>query len=85
MQSNDLPDGWALQQNELYRKIVFTSFAQAFQFITKMAALAEAVNHHPRWAQNYTKVEVWLTTHDAANTVTEKDIELAICINQLPL
>jgi 4a-hydroxytetrahydrobiopterin dehydratase len=85
MQSNDLPDGWALQQNELYRKIVFTSFAQAFQFITKMATLAEAVNHHPRWAQNYTQVEVWLTTHDEANTVTEKDIELAIRINQLPL
>jgi 4a-hydroxytetrahydrobiopterin dehydratase len=85
MQSNDLPDGWALQQNELYRKIVFSSFAQAFQFITKMAALAEVLNHHPRWAQNYTQVEVWLTTHDAANTVTEKDIELATSINQLPL
>jgi 4a-hydroxytetrahydrobiopterin dehydratase len=50
-----------------------------------MAALAEALNHHPRWAQNYTQVEVWLTTHDAANTVTEKDIELATSINQLPL
>jgi 4a-hydroxytetrahydrobiopterin dehydratase len=50
-----------------------------------MAALADAMNHHPRWAQNYTLVEVWLTTHDAANTVTEKDIELATGINQLPL
>jgi 4a-hydroxytetrahydrobiopterin dehydratase len=50
-----------------------------------MAALAEAMNHHPRWAQNYTQVEVWLTTHDAGNTVSEKDIELAIGINQLPL
>jgi 4a-hydroxytetrahydrobiopterin dehydratase len=85
MQLNDLPDGWALQQNELYRKIIFSSFSQAFQFITKMAALAESMNHHPRWAQNYTQVEVWLTTHDAANTVTEKDIELATSINQLPL
>jgi len=85
MSLNNLPAGWALQQNELYRKIVFSSFAQAFQFITKVAALAEAMNHHPRWSQNYTQVEVWLTTHDAANTVTEKDIELANRINQLPL
>jgi 4a-hydroxytetrahydrobiopterin dehydratase len=84
MQSIPIPEGWTIQQNELYRKKTFKSFLQAFQWITAIAALADEADHHPRWAQDYTKVEVWLTTHDAGHTITEKDILLAEQINQIP-
>lgn len=83
MQSTPIPAGWTIQQNELYLKKTFKTFLGAFEWITKIVALAEEVNHHPRWAQDYTRVEIWITTHDAGNTITEKDIQLATKINQI--
>ena len=59
-------------------------FVAAFDFMTEVAALAEAHQHHPEWRNVYNLVEIALTTHDAGNVVTEKDRALAQAIEQLP-
>lgn len=51
--------------------------------MNQVAEVAEEVNHHPWWSNVYNKIEIELTTHDAGNTVTEKDIDLAKKIDQI--
>lgn len=74
---------WLEQNNKLYRSFEFTDFAEAFGFMTRVAALAEKHNHHPTWTNTYNKVEIWLCTHDAGDVVTGKDEELAEAIDQV--
>ncbi|WP_130734510.1 4a-hydroxytetrahydrobiopterin dehydratase [Flavobacterium sp. J27] len=74
---------WKEIDNSLQRSFEFQNFIEAFAFMTKVAFLAEKMNHHPEWKNVYNKVEITLTTHDAGNTVTEKDRKLAEQINQL--
>lgn len=74
---------WEEKDNQLYRKFVFNNFIDAFAFMTKVAMLAEKSNHHPTWKNTWNTVEVWLSTHDAGNVVTEKDHSLAEAINTL--
>ena len=45
--------------------------------MTLVAQEAEALQHHPTWTNTYNSVEIWLTTHDANNTITSKDWQLA--------
>ena len=61
----------------------FTDFAQAFDFMTRVARIAEGVQHHPRWTNEYNKVDIWLSTHSAGGKVTKKDHDLAAAINQV--
>jgi len=63
---------WKEKNNMLYRKFEFTDFSQAFAFITRVALAAEKMNHHPTWQNTYNTVEIWLSTHDAGDIVTEK-------------
>ena len=51
--------------------------------MTEVAALAETLHHHPEWKNVYNKVEICLRTHDANNTVTDKDYELASAIEMI--
>jgi len=74
---------WEEKNNQLYRKFVFKNFIEAFAFMTKVAILAEKDNHHPTWSNTWNTVEVWLSTHDAGNIVTEKDLALAKAIDAL--
>lgn len=73
---------WQEKDRQLYKKFEFKDFKQAFQFITDVANLAEAQDHHPKWTNEYNKVEIWLKTH-AKNKVTDKDHRLARAIDQL--
>ena len=75
--------GWVEQNNSLYRKFEFPTFREAFAFMTRVAFLAEAQQHHPNWFNVYNRVDIALTTHDAGNVVTEKDRKLAKAIDQL--
>ena len=70
--------------NTLQLRLRFVDFVAAFDFMTEVAALAEARQHHPEWRNVYNLVEITLTTHDAGNVVTEKDRALAQAIEQLP-
>ncbi len=74
---------WIKQNNRLYKKFIFPDFSGAFAFMTRVALLAEKMNHHPRWTNVYNTVEIWLNTHDAGNMVTEKDDMLAKEIDKL--
>jgi 4a-hydroxytetrahydrobiopterin dehydratase len=49
--------------------------------MTKMAFVAEKMDHHPEWFNVYNKVKVTLTTHDA-NGITQLDIDLAKVMNK---
>lgn len=74
---------WTENNNSLYQKFIFRDFSEAFAFMTRVAFLAEQMNHHPRWANVYHTVEIWLNTHDAGDVVTEKDHQLAAAIDRL--
>lgn len=74
---------WNETENQLLKSYEFANFIEAFGFMTKVALLAEAQNHHPWWSNVYNKVEIRLSTHDAGNTVTQKDRDLAAAIDKL--
>lgn len=58
------------------RTLVFPDFNTAFGFMTRVALLADKVDHHPEWSNVYNRVEVLLTTHDAGG-VTRRDLDMA--------
>lgn len=74
---------WEKKDNQLYRKFVFNNFMDAFAFMTKVAMLAEKANHHPTWKNTWNTVEIWLSTHDAGNIVTDKDLALSNAIDAI--
>lgn len=71
------PQGPALKRE--YR---FADFSAAFSFMTRVAELAERMNHHPDWCNRYNRVEVTLTTHDARG-VTALDLSMAQAMDEL--
>jgi len=74
---------WKEENNQLVRTFEFPDFITAFAFMTRVAIVAEKMNHHPSWSNVYNKVEIRLSTHDAGNTITEKDLSLAARIDEL--
>ena len=74
---------WEEKNNTLYKKFEFKNFAEAFAFMTKVALAAEKMDHHPLWTNVYNKVEIWLSTHDAGDIVTDKDRKLAEKIDKI--
>jgi 4a-hydroxytetrahydrobiopterin dehydratase len=72
---------WKEENNTLQKTFKFKDFKEAFGFMTKVALVAEKMDHHPNWSNVYNKVEIQLTTHDAGNKVTEKDRKLAEAID----
>jgi len=73
------------EDNKLKRTFKFKDFQEAFAFMTRVAFLAEAKNHHPDWSNSYDTVEIELTSHDAGNKVTKKDHDLANAIDKIIL
>ena len=74
---------WEKTNNKLYRKFGFRDFSEAFAFMTRVAIEAEKMNHHPEWKNVWNTVEIWLSTHDAGDIVTEKDEKLSKKIDAL--
>ncbi len=74
---------WEEKNNTLYKKFDFKNFSEAFSFMTRVALAAEKADHHPLWTNVYNKVEIWLSTHDAGDIVTEKDKALAKAIDKI--
>ncbi|MGO3306514.1 MAG: 4a-hydroxytetrahydrobiopterin dehydratase [Sphingobacterium sp.] len=74
---------WKNENNKLYKTFEFEDFSVAFGFMTRVALLAEQQNHHPSWKNTYNVVEIWLTSHDEDDVVTDKDRRLAQAIDKL--
>lgn len=74
---------WKEDKKRLKKSFVFKDFSEAFAFMTRVALLAEKMNHHPNWSNVYNKVTIELSSHDAGNIVTAKDRKLARAIDQL--
>jgi len=74
---------WTQSPEKLQKEFVFKDFSEAFAFMTRVALLAETQQHHPSWHNIYNKVHIELTTHDAGNVVTDKDLLLAKSIDLL--
>lgn len=74
---------WKEENNTLKKTFAFKNFSEAFAFMTRVAMEAEKINHHPNWSNVWNKVTIELTTHDAGNSVTEKDKKLATIIDSL--
>jgi 4a-hydroxytetrahydrobiopterin dehydratase len=70
--------GWARSggRSAITRTYTFADFNEAFGFMTRVALVAEKMDHHPEWSNVYKTVAVTLTTHDAGG-VTERDLALA--------
>ncbi|MGH7196466.1 MAG: 4a-hydroxytetrahydrobiopterin dehydratase [Candidatus Saccharimonadales bacterium] len=69
-------EGWKYTDKSLQKEFTFKDFPTAFAFMTRLAAVAEKLNHHPEWTNVYNKVFIKLTTHDA-DGVTELDFSFA--------
>jgi 4a-hydroxytetrahydrobiopterin dehydratase len=74
---------WRLEDDKLLMDIKLSNFSEALSFLVKVGIEAEKLNHHPEIYNIYNKVTLKLTTHDAGNRVTEKDIVLARAIENL--
>ena len=73
---------WIEENNILAQTFVFKDFSEALSFVNKVGDIAESQNHHPDICiQNYKEVLIKTTTHDAGNTITKKDYELAKAID----
>lgn len=74
---------WSYAGDSLKANFTFKNFRNAFDFMRKVAQVAEELNHHPTWSNVYNKVNFALYTHDAGNKVSEKDVALARRISAL--
>jgi 4a-hydroxytetrahydrobiopterin dehydratase len=74
---------WKEKNNQLHKEFTFKDFSEAFGFMSRVALAAEKMDHHPKWTNEYNKVEMWLSSHDAGNIVTEKDKKLSKIIDGL--
>ena len=75
-------EGWSVTEGKLHKEFKFANFVEAFGFMSKVAILAEKMNHHPEWFNVYNKVAIDLTTHDAGG-ISQNDLELAKQIEAL--
>lgn len=76
--------GWAVVPNRdaLQRAFKFADFSEAWGFMTRVALLAEKLDHHPDWSNVWNTVRIELTTHDAGG-LSDNDVRLAQAINSL--
>ncbi len=68
--------GWTVVNAKLHKDFKFNNFVDAFAFMTKVAIVAEKMDHHPEWFNVYNRVTIDLTTHDAGG-ISSLDAELA--------
>jgi 4a-hydroxytetrahydrobiopterin dehydratase len=72
---------WQLRDDRIVRSFRFGDFVAAFGWMTRVALVAERLNHHPEWRNVYATVDVELTTHDAGG-LTRLDFELAEAMDE---
>ena len=75
-------DGWQLRDGKLHREFKFKNFVEAWGFMSRIALLAEKMNHHPEWFNVWNTVRFDLSTHEVGG-LSNFDVELATKINAL--
>jgi ribonuclease HI len=74
---------WQETKHGLYKQFNFDNFKEAWAFMTKIAELAEEFQHHPRWENEWSVVQIWLITHEGDKKITDKDHQMADAIDSL--
>jgi ribonuclease HI len=74
---------WQETKHGLFKQFKFGNFKEAWEFMTKVAALAEQYQHHPRWENEWNVVQMWLSTHEGDQLITDKDRQLAEAIDEI--
>lgn len=74
--------GWSIQKGKLHKEYAFDDFNEAFGFMSRVALIAEKMNHHPEWSNVWNKVVIDLTTHDAGG-ISELDFQFAAKVEVL--
>jgi 4a-hydroxytetrahydrobiopterin dehydratase len=69
-------------RDAIERHFMFADFNEAFGFMTRVALVAEQMNHHPEWSNTWNRVHVVLSTHDAGG-LTDRDIALARAMDRM--
>jgi 4a-hydroxytetrahydrobiopterin dehydratase len=75
----DVP-GWEVRDGKLHREFVFTNFNEAFGFMTRLALVAEKLDHHPDWSNGWNKVTIDISSHEAGG-ITPRCFALAAAAN----
>ncbi|HEY5152446.1 MAG TPA: reverse transcriptase-like protein [Candidatus Saccharimonadales bacterium] len=74
---------WKETKHGLYKQFNFENFKHAWAFMERVAALAEEFQHHPRWENEWSVVQIWLITHEGGKSITDKDREMADAIDKV--
>ncbi|CAF4868299.1 unnamed protein product [Pieris macdunnoughi] len=79
-----LSAGWKVQSNRdaIEKEFQFKNFNEAFSFMTRVALLAEKIDHHPEWFNVYNKVQVTLSSHDV-NGLSKRDVKMATFMDKI--
>lgn len=70
-------ENWSVVDGKLHGEFSFNNFIQAFGFMSQVALYAEAMDHHPEWFNVYNRVVIDLVTHDAGDSISGLDVEMA--------
>lgn len=75
-------DGWSVVGGKLHRELTFADFSEAFAFMTRVAMIAEKLNHHPDWSNSWNRVTIDIVSHDAGG-ITELCFDFAARVNKV--
>lgn len=73
-------DQWEVRDGRLHRELRFVDFSEAFGFMTRVALVAEKLDHHPDWSNSWNTVVIDITSHDAGG-LTPRCFELAAAVD----
>lgn len=76
-------DDWRFENNSLKADFSFDDFVSAMTIVNRVAEVAEKMNHHPVWRNEYSKLSFELCTHEADSVVTSLDVDLATSISSI--
>ncbi len=79
--AEEIPD-WEITNNYLTKSLNFKNFVEAFEFMTRVAIIAEEINHHPDWSNSYSILNIRLSSHDLGG-ISHLDFKLAKLIDEL--
>ncbi|WP_334145005.1 4a-hydroxytetrahydrobiopterin dehydratase [Rhabdothermincola sp.] len=75
-------DGWEIVDGKLHRELSFADFGEAFAFMTRVALIAEKLDHHPDWSNSWNSVVIDIVSH-AEGGLTERCFELAARVSEV--